>query len=248
MPHSLVCCSLVGKTLNSKDFQEAFVLHSRPYTDSRILVDWLSCADGLVSSVCRLATRKNQSAYQPFLKHSISLAGKGDLKTLLKSEPIVRSRYSLVGESLICGLYVNELLMRILAKNDPSDEMFYLYENAVQQLQVANGENRANQAALRCFELDALTILGYALDFGCEALNEKNIEPNGVYEFKAGLGFCLVETALVSSNAFKGDTLAKVQMRDFGTLEVLRAAKIICRSAFAPLLGGKPLKSRDLFK
>ena len=110
----------------------AFVLHSRPYKESSALVD-LFTPQGRLRAVLRSARGKSGSQARPFLPLEIELRGKGELKTLSRLEPNGIPNL-LHGDVLFSGLYLNELLIRLLPAQDPQPELFEHYGLTLQAL------------------------------------------------------------------------------------------------------------------
>src|SRR5436189_4699578 len=102
------------------DDQPAFVLHAYPYRETSLIVEALTEAYGRVALVARGAKRPRSElrgllqGFQPLL---LSWAGGGELKTLQRAE--WRGGLPRVGDSaLLCGFYLNELLLKLLARED----------------------------------------------------------------------------------------------------------------------------------
>lgn len=233
------------------ELQPAFVLHSRPYRDTSLLVDFFTLEHGRISAVARgVRQRKTRtrSLLNPFSRLLVSFQGKSDLKlmTAVESDNLF---FDLRGEQLYCGFYLNELLMRVLAEMDPHPDLFQTYQQGLQALQ--SGADL--EPLLRCFELDLLAELGYGVDFGRDALTDDVIQPDGYYSFDAQQGFSLVSPVDVSSNSaaarffMPGKIIDSIARRDFSESSTRISAKQLCRQMLKPLLGNRPLKSRELF-
>jgi len=93
-------------------------------------------------------------AFQPL---SISWSGKGDVKTLVQAEWL-GGQPLLQGAGLLCGYYLNELLLYMLPREDPHPQLFNSYAHSLAKL--ALGLPR--EPLLREFELSLLRELGYA--------------------------------------------------------------------------------------
>src|SRR5256885_7513350 len=144
-----------------RDDQPAFVLHTYPYRETSAIVEILSAACGRVALVARGAKRTRselRGVLQAFQPLTISWAGAGELKTLIRAE--WRGGLPLVtGSALLCGFYLNELLLKLLPREDPHPQLFRDYESTLAKL--AAGAEQA--PALRQFEVQLLAQLGYAL-------------------------------------------------------------------------------------
>jgi DNA repair protein RecO (recombination protein O) len=224
--------------------QNAFVLHVRPYTDSRLLIDFFTEHDGLIRAVGRTPGKRDRAKYQPFQPLELEFSGSGELKTLRSCELTNHIAFSLLGHSLFCGLYINELLLRVLQADEPFPPLFSFYGGAVQALK-ANPSHQQTESVLRSLELFLLEQLGFGVDFDSSETGQP-INEERFYFYRAGHGFC--ECGQDSGEAIPGHHLSAIDRRDFSDEAILRSAKIITRAALSPLIGEKPLKSRDLFR
>jgi DNA repair protein RecO (recombination protein O) len=147
-----------------RDDQDAFVLHTYPYRETSLIVEALTADYGRVALVARGAKRPRselRGILQAFQPLALSFAGAGELKTLLKAE--WRGGLPLpTGSALLCGFYLNELLLKLLAREDPHPVLWRDYEVALRSL-TEDSAPAAQAAILRRFELRLLAELGYAL-------------------------------------------------------------------------------------
>ncbi len=226
------------------ELQPAYVLHARPYRDTSLLVDFFTPAAGRVSAVARgVRQRKSRSRslLNPFTRLLISLQGKTDLK-LLTAVEADHQVYALHGEQLFSGFYLNELLLRLLPEQDAHDALFEAYEFGLRSLQA----QAPIEPVLRCFELTCLTELGYGVDFYCDARTGEPLRHGDDYTFVPQQGF-ISRSVSDTSPAFSGALIHQLAERDFSGEGSRQAAKYLCRLMLAPLLGSRPLKSRELF-
>lgn len=228
------------------ELQAAFILHTRPYRDTSLIVELFTQDYGRVPAVARAGrTRKAwQGLLQPFTSVLVSWTGAEELMTLTNIEP--NSYYGrLVGRKLLSGFYLNELLMRLLHRHDPHPELFKHYQAALLNLYGQADEQRS----LRIFEKQLLDELGYGLIWRYEAGSDKAIDTQLYYQFDPQHGLLPINPAseqAPSSHTFTGQTLLAIANEDFSQVD-LGQAKRLMRLALAPLLGDKPLKTRDLF-
>jgi len=141
-----------------------FVLHAYPYRETSLIVETFTGAFGRVAMVARGAKRPRSelrgllNAFQPL---TLSWAGVSELKTLVKAE--WRGGLPLPGGSaLLCGFYLNELLLKLLPREDPHPGLWTDYETALAALTRPEAAT-AQAAILRHFELRLLAELGYAM-------------------------------------------------------------------------------------
>lgn len=227
--------------------QPAFVLHTRPYRDTSLLVEALTRDYGRLTLVARGQRQSRQSARRPvqaFTPLLISWQGKSDLKTLVAAESKATIAI-LSGTYLYSGLYANELLMRLLPQGDAQLDVFLAYQALLGSL--SNGDEL--EVVLRQFEFRLLEELGYGVDLGADAGSGEQISPEQVYQYLSDVGFLRVaNNSRQAAGGFLGKDLLAIAGGDYSSKETRRAAKRLARLALAPHLGNKPLKSRELFK
>ena len=234
------------------EMQAAYLLHSRPFRDTSLILDFLTPNYGRVSAISRGgrgAGSKSKSLLQPFTPVQISLSGKGELKTLrtieLRSGPV-----SLTGEKLFSALYMNEIIVRLFQSHEADPDFFTQYENALNSLSI----EESAEPVLRHFELSLLDTLGYGIDFRLEAYSHDPIQSGHWYYFQEESGFIQVQdTTLLSGNensgkrVFKGQDLLNIHSRNFAENETCKTAKAVLRAILNTYLGSTPLRSRSLF-
>ncbi len=229
--------------------QPAYILHTRPYRDSSVIVDVLSQDYGRLSVLAkgqRQSSTKNRKPLQPFAELNLSWQGERELKFLVDSE-FRRVTPSLTGVRLYSGMYVNELLMRLLVQGDECPEIFQLYQKLLNEL----GREMPVESCLRSFEIQLLDQLGYGVDFFNESDSGRMIEAEKFYSFEIETGFNIVElrgSQSPKSNYFLGEDLLAIAHHDFSSDQVRKSAKRFMRLALAPHIGSKPLQSRALFQ
>jgi DNA repair protein RecO (recombination protein O) len=122
--------------------QPAFVLHAYPYRETSLIVEAFTRDFGRVAVVARGAKRPRselRGLLQGFQPLFLSWSGQQELKTLLKAE--WRGGLPRVGgAALLCGFYLNELLLKLLPREDPHPDVFADYETALGDL--AAGRDR----------------------------------------------------------------------------------------------------------
>ena len=232
------------------NLQPSFILHSKPYRERERIIELFtpdfgrSCvtydSQKLVHRGSKSVLGKLQS-FSPFL---ISWRGEKELKILTQAES-VGAPISLSGDSLICGMYLNELLYRLAPRSDPQPVLFAIYSATLEQLALADDI----EPVLRRFEMQLLLEIGYGVNFECEQSTGKPILPNVWYQYKVQSGF--IEVAKPPSRrmlgVFPGELILSIALEDFSTNESRKVAKWIMRRAITHLLGDQPLNSRKLF-
>lgn len=239
--------------------QPAYVLHRTPFQNTSFIVDFFTVDYGRVRAVAkgaRGAKSRSRSILQPFQPLLISLSGRSDLKTLTGVEPM-HEALRLEATRLFSGLYVNELLARLLQDHEEHRALFGFYQDTLVSLQ---GISRID-SVLRHFELSLLSELGYGLNLETECDLQHEISAIEYYRFDAQRGFSLVSRASSSEQnragshdhahhgeaLYPGSAIIALREADFDASENAKFAKHILRRALAEHLGTKPLSSRSLF-
>ncbi len=233
--------------MSGKSLQPCFVLHRRDYRDSSLLLELFMLHQGRLSAIARGAKsgRGQRAAFlQPFRPLQVSLTGKGEVKTLGQVEPEGQA-FSLRGTLLYCGFYLNELLMRLLERNDPHEDLFVHYFNTLTAL----AEGQAVDDVLRAFEVRLLTALGYQLLLDREYATGTAVSPEQVYEYEIEQGPLISSRKEdEGSQRVHGRTLLSLHNGVAMDRASMMEAKGLMRRILAFYLGGKPLKSRELFR
>ena len=248
------------------DRQPGYVLHRRAYRESSALVELLTRDFGLVGGVMRGVKRSPRSArdLEPFGRIVVSWRGRGQLVTVLRTETVLRR--DLAGDALFAGLYINELLVKTLGREEPVTDLFHSYDAAIASLadvqSSTNGSPRNHSSTdggerrgfdelepiLRTFERRLLDELGYGIAFDVDVGNGRPIEPGRLYRVVDGEGFREVDKQEATPlEVFDGAQIAAMNSGEYRDRTVLQGAKQILRRAIAARLDGKPLVTRRLF-
>lgn len=219
------------------------MLHHRAYRETSLLLDIFSLHHGRVNVIAKgvRKNKRNQSGlfqlYQPLL---LSWFGYGELKTLSASESASAS-YQLTADSSLCGLYVNELMVRLLPINEPESDVFSAYEQVLARLQ--QGDN--NELALRLFEKKLLTHLGYGLTLNSDVSGQA-IELDQHYYYQLDTGLIRWQQG-INQTTISGRSLQHLLQESDFDHQSLQEIKQLMRTVINYHLGGKPLQSRALF-
>ncbi len=220
----------------------AYILHARDYRDTSLIVDVFTSQGERLSAIARGARSQRRgisqrSLLQPFQPVWVEFGGAGELK-LLKQIESRAGAVPLQRQGLFSGFYLNELLCRLLHRDDPHPDLFPEYENVLPQLLTLDRLD----IALRHFELRLLEELGYGLDLTTDAAGQP-IDARMHYRFDPGQG---LNVTAGSSAALSGRALCEFVAGNYSA-EARRTLKGLCRAALQPHLGDKPLRSRSLF-
>lgn len=228
----------------NNEWLNAYVLHRRPYRETSYIVDFFTLEEGRISAVAKGVKNSKsdkKSLLQPFQHLRLQLSGKSDLKNLRHVESVAPA-ISLMGTPLFCGMYLNELTNRIMPTGLASDGVYHAYEEGLTSL--LQGDDI--EVALRKFEFALLDEMGLLPDFTTDIEYEQPILPNCNYRFQHDAGFVCLPAEHHNSKGLPGEALMSLAHGEFTPLSK-KVAKVLCRDLLKPLIGDKPLKSRELF-
>lgn len=225
-----------------------FILHSYPYSETSLLVETFTREYGRLPLIAKGAKRPQSAwrgvllAFQPLL---LSWSGKGDVKTLTGAEwqgglPMLN------GKALACGFYLNELLLKLLAREDPHPGLFDTYRAALDGL--AGPGDQA--ACLRRFELRLLSELGYGLSLTHEAESALPLDPGSRYHyvFERGPMPYSANGDIACYPEVSGQTLLAMAGETFDDAAVKTEAKALFRALINRMLDRQVLYSRQLLR
>lgn len=225
--------------------QEGFILHTYPYRETSLLVEAMTRSSGRMTLVAKGARRPRSSmrgalmAFQPLV---LSCYGKGEVKTLAQAE-WQGGQALLRGESLLCGFYLNELLVRLLAREDAHEQLFERYREALRQL----AAGRPSAPVLRGFEMALLRELGYAMTLDRDAVSGRPIDPASLYTYDPQRGPVELNGRGADVQV-AGRTLLDLARDDFRDEQTLAQSKGLMRALINHRLDYQPLNSRRIFR
>lgn len=239
---------------------QAYVLHSFLYQDTSLIVKFFTKEQGVVTLIAKGARRPKSHFFgilQPFVPLWLDWKHKRrDLAVLYNAEaraPACR----LVGTYLFGGLYINELLLRLIGLHDPVAELFEFYEKFLINLSLSSklhkGETADKQLfleqQLRFLEKKILKAIGYELQLDVESSTSTPVrsEDSYCFDFEQGLKKCLPGSIELSKNIIDGKSLLSLHQDKLDDPLLMRNAKLFMRAIIAHLLGDKPLAIRNLF-
>lgn len=224
------------------DQQPAFVLHSHPWRETSLVVEVLSRDHGRVALVAKGARRPTSAlraalmGFQPLL---LAWSGGGEVKTLVRAE-WQGGQPLLTGRALLCGYYLNELLMRLSAREDPHPEIFSAYTLALSEL--AGQSSLA--PTLRRFELALLRELGYGVGLDSDADTGAMVAGEQRYAYIVEKGPVPAAQAHGETLMVHGQTLLDMAHDVFDSAQTQAQSKALLRMLINHYLGGKQLQSR----
>jgi len=223
--------------------QPGFVLHSYPYKETSLIVEVFARDYGRIPLIAKGAKRPHSTlrgVLQTFQPLQLAWSGKSEVRTLVSAEwiggllPLERS-------ALLCGFYLNELLVKLLARDDAHPALFDHYVAALNQL--AHDEPAA--IVLRQFELALLKETGVAGSFAQTARGAEAVEPDRYYVVEPDHGpreAHAGDTIPVVS----GKTLLDMERGDYADPATQQQSKFLMRFLLSYHLNGMPLNTRQI--
>jgi len=223
--------------------QPAFVLHSYPYKETSLIVDMFTREFGRVGLVAKGAKRPHSAlrgVLQTFQPLSASWTGRAELRTLVNAE-WVGGMLPLEKTALLCGFYLNELLVKLLARDDPHPALFDHYVATLNQL----AHDVPASIVLRKFELALLKETGVGADLTRCTSSGGTLEPVAEYVVDPERGARLAQVC-DTWPAVSGKTLLDMEHGDYADPTTQLQSKQLMRFLLAHHLGGAPLNTRQL--
>lgn len=222
----------------------AYVLHQRPFRDSSLILETFAREHGRLTLFAHGARglRSRFGTLQPFQPLLLSWSGRSESPSLSAAERAQSASPGLPASQLMSGFYLNELLLKLLARHDPHPALFDVYETTLGELQSAV----APETPLRRFETQLLQHVGYGLNLAAEAETGEPVRAEGYYRFQPGVhGFVVAEPA--SRGAIAGHVLHDLaEGRVPSAEEAQRQARALMRAALDHCLEGRELASRGV--
>lgn len=215
--------------------EPAYVLHHYDWSESSLILEAWSRHHGRLALVAKGA-KKPTSQYRPVLLPlqplRLNWGGDAEVRTL-KAAHWQGGHVMPTGESLLSGYYLNELLMRLLARDDPHPALFDHYAQAVAGLASGGG---AQQAVLRAFELLLLRELGWLPGLDSEGLTLAPLAPHARYTLvpETGLREAAPEDALALTGAQW--TALQAALDEAAPFTAVMRSEPVTQAALRPLL------------
>lgn len=227
-----------GKERRVSEDDAAFVLQSWNWKETSLLVEFFTLKHGKVIAVARGAKRAGshfRGLLTSFSPLKIGFTGQNEVKNLMRAQWL-GGFFPIEGEALFSAFYVNELLIRLLPREDPMPELFAAYAKVLEKL----ADPQANHTvALRTFELELMERLGYGLPMTGEPWywDGEELKPwsEEVIESDRHL-------------VIDADMIRKLHDKDFRSKQTLAFAKVLMRKMIAHYAGDKPLNTRRIFE
>lgn len=233
--------------------EPGFILHTYPFKETSLVAEVFTRSHGRVALIARGARRPSSALrglMQPFTPLLLSWFGKSELKTLHAAE-WQGGIQAPQGRALMCGFYINELLLRLLARGDAHEN---LYDRFIATLELLAGNTAATdferatcfERILRHFEKNLLSEIGYGATFDVDADSGESIQPTARYVFQPERGASIDNGQ--PGCPVSGQTLIDMASDHFERQATLTEAKQLMRSLINHTLGAKPLYTRQLLR
>ncbi|MEW9570563.1 DNA repair protein RecO [Rhodanobacter sp. Si-c] len=222
------------------DQQPAYVLHARPYRETSLLLECLTRDHGRLGVVARGVrgerARVRRAQLEPFQPLLLDLLMRGELAALAAAET-VGMPLRLAGDHGLAGLYLNELVVRLTARQDAHPVLFDAYARTLARL--AAGEPAG--WTLRRFERDLLQAIGYGLQLRHEAGGEAVLQARAYYRYDVEQG--AMRCAAGTTSAIRGADLLALAEDRMPDHEGLTALRRLMREVIRYHLGGGELRA-----
>jgi DNA repair protein RecO (recombination protein O) len=220
--------------------QPAFVLHSRPYRETSLLLECLTRDHGRLGVVARGVRSQRgrllRSQLEPFQPLLLDLQLRGELATLRSAEPAAPAS-RLLGDAGLAGLYVNELIVRLTERQDPHPSLYAAYAQTL----IRMVQEKSLSWQLRRFERDLLDALGYALQLDGDADLGEPLQDEASYVYRAEHG--PVRCRASDPHAVRGSDLRLLQQDVAPDIQGLHALRGMMRELIRFHLGGVELRA-----
>jgi len=229
--------------------QLAYILHKRAFRDTSQILDVFTRDHGrlsLMSKGSRGAKSKTSGLLQVFRPLLLSWQGRGEMPFLNNVEIADIKAPALSGKTLKSAMYINELLVYLIHKNDVHADIFEQYHECLYAL-----ENTPDiEIVLRLFEKNLLQQLGFGLNLSNDADSGQPVESSRMYAyfFEHGPVCCDEQRHSQVNPVVSGDSLIAFEQNRLETGRQCAEIKVLMRYVLSAHLGHKKLKSRELFR
>jgi DNA repair protein RecO (recombination protein O) len=242
--------------------EPAFVLHHRPYSETSLILDALTPSHGRVGLLAKGARRPSspwRGLLKPFQALIVGWTGRGDMPIVIQAEASGRN-LAAHGSALYCGFYLNELLIRLLHRHDPHEELFDYYRSTLEALHEtsvrartdAEATARREETVLRLFEKRLLAEIGYGLVLDRDIGSGAPLDAQTDYDYRLDRGPVRLAGGelgpRIEGVKVRGSSLLALAAENLSEPETLRDAKRLMRALLNEHLGGRPLHTRDFFR
>ena len=226
--------------------ERGFVLHHRAYLNTSQILECLTEHHGVIGLVAQGSRRRSsgrRAVLQPFFPLRLSWTRRTDLGRLIGVEA-AGPAFELSGNNLFAGFYVNELLLRLMGRGAPNEDVYSCYSRCMAALATASATARS----VRLFELRLLRALGYGIELEHDVETGQPIRSDGQYRFQPEHGFSLCSGSADSPESYGGRELISLRAERLDDARSLRVAKRLLTQSLNIYLGERPLRSRSILE
>jgi DNA repair protein RecO (recombination protein O) len=226
------------------EHEAGYVLHTYPYKETSLIVELFTRRFGRVALLARGARRPRSALRGMLLSFHplrVSFSASAELGNLISAE-WAGALQPLAGQGLMCGFYLNELLLRLLPRDDPHEALFDVYGEALSRL-----SRDPTAAVLRSFEKRLLAELGYAPLLERDVAS-RPIDPEGLYVYEPERGPSPVNGTRGGLLVVRGRTLLDVAADDYSSPETREEARNLMRALIGERLHGQVLHTRAVLR
>ena len=224
------------------NWEHCFLLHARSFGDTSIIADVFTESSGKVSIMAKGAKNPRSKFFGhllPFSALRIIVTVKSEMKTLTQIDSNFLSQTVKGPHDLYTYLYVNELMIRLLPKGLPNQELYDLYQSFVELARA----DAISELDLRVFELDLLDVLGYGINFDTDSKENSEFKDSIIYSYMPEKGFHNAGDV----EGFSSKEIAAIKNRTLEGIDKLKLKQLL-QVAISSCLDGRELSSRDFFK
>ncbi|HEU5397701.1 MAG TPA: DNA repair protein RecO [Gammaproteobacteria bacterium] len=225
---------------------QGYVLHQRAWRETSRIVEVWTREHGRLGLVARGVRRPKspfRSLLQPFTPLLLSWSQRGELGNLTGLEAAA-APVSLQGRALMAGFYMNELLLRLLPRQDAHPGLYDWYTATLAKL----SGSRQPAPALRIFEKHLLSAVGYGLILTHAGADGAPVKPESSYRYDLDSGPQPVTAKLAAGMLISGRALLALHHEALDDAEDLKAVKRLLRTALERHLDGKALKTSGVMR
>jgi DNA repair protein RecO (recombination protein O) len=232
--------------------QQAFLLHSRPFRETSLIIEVFSRQYGRVGLLARGVRNpksRKRALVMPFQPLLLGWSGKGELPLLTGIEAMGPAR-ELLSEQRYVAFYLNELLLKLLHRHDAHESLYDFYSKSLDELY----QGVQIQHALRRFEKELLSQTGYGLILHHEAESSRPVSLDRSYQYLPDLGpkprlqLAHDSQGREQGISIKGKSLLDFHHNNFEDKESLKECRLLTRYLLDRQLSGKALHSRQVFQ
>ena len=189
--------------------EPAYVLHRHDWSESSLILEVFTRNHGRVALVAKGAKRPSSSLRPillPLQPLQIAFGGDAEIRTLRGAE-WMGGHVMPGGDALLSGYYLNELVLSLLARDDPHPLLFDIYAQVVEV--IASGHSDALQTVLRAFELLLLRETGHLPMLDAQTMTLEPLQPQTHYVLVSEGG--LRQAGDTDRNSLSGDQWRLIQ-------------------------------------